>query len=134
MRAKFWETSTTFQKVHQWKKRLVKVVTCISCPLPNKTKVKSTKILNIAELNCWIFQSNLMHFFKFLHEFVKLIHVFLKVVTWIRQSCSLHFSLFAKQNQAEVWPRCKACWSFCFDLKILIESTSSMPWVNCAFA
>ena len=27
----------------------------------------------------------------------------------------------------------KACWSFCFELKVLIESKCSMPWVRCAF-
>ena len=47
---------------------------------------------------------------KLIHEFVKvwlskLIHEFVKVVTWICQSCSMYFFSFAKQNQAEVWPR-----------------------------
>ena len=28
---------------------------------------------------------------------------------------------------------CKACWSFCFEQKVLNESKYSMPWVHCAF-
>ena len=35
----------------------------------------------------------------------KLIYGFLKVASWICQSCSMYFSPFVKQNQAEVWPR-----------------------------
>ena len=38
-------------------------------------------------------------------DFSTLLHGFFKVATWIFQSCSMFFSPFAKQNQAEVWPR-----------------------------
>ena len=27
----------------------------------------------------------------------------------------------------------KACWSYCFELKVLIESKHAMPWVICGF-
>ena len=64
-----------------------------------------------------------MVFFKLLHELVKLIHGFLKVAARIRQSCSLHFSLFAKQNQAEVWPRVQSL------LKLLLWPMD-VDWVN----
>ena len=36
-------------------------------------------------------------------------------------------------KKAEVWPNLKACWSFCFELKVLSESKYLMPWVRCAF-
>ena len=35
----------------------------------------------------------------------KLINRFLEPVTWIFQSCSVYFSPFDKQNQADAWPR-----------------------------
>ena len=38
-------------------------------------------------------------------DFSRLFHWFVKVVTCFCQSCSMYFSFFAKQNQAEVWPR-----------------------------
>ena len=44
--------------------------------------------------------------------------------------CSMYFSPFAKQRQAEVLPRSQ---SFCFELKVLNESKYSMPWAPCAF-
>ena len=51
------------------------------------------------------------------------------------ESCSMFFSPFAKENQAEVWPRFQSLliWSFCFELKVLNESKYSVPWVRCAF-
>ena len=82
----------------------------------------------VTECSCWIlFKLELsklflgyMDFSKLLHGFVKidkcmslsfymdlskLLHGFVKVVTWICQSCFMYFSPFAKQNQAEAWPR-----------------------------
>ena len=53
----------------------------------------------------------------------KLLHVFVKVVKWICQSCSMHFSHFPKQNQAEV--------SFHFISK-LVEA-SALNWRCCNF-
>ena len=38
-------------------------------------------------------------------DFSKLLHGFLKIDIWISLSCSMYFWPFAKQNQAEVWPR-----------------------------
>ena len=37
---------------------------------------------------------------------------FVRVDSWICQSCSMYFSPFAKQNQAEVWPRFKSLLKF----------------------
>ena len=45
--------------------------------------------------------------------------------------CSLYLSPFDKQNLAD--QDFKACWSFCFELKVLNESKYSMSWVRCAF-
>ena len=41
----------------------------------------------------------------------------------------MYFSPFAKQNQGKFD---QARWSFCFELKVLIESKHAMPWVCCA--
>ena len=49
---------------------------------------------------------------SFYMDFPKLQHGFVKVVSWILQSCSLFFSPFAKQNQAEVWPRFQSLLKF----------------------
>ena len=67
--------------------------------------------------------------YKFSQGFVKIcIYGFLQVVTWICQSCSRYFSLFAKQNQDF-----KPCWSFCFVKVLKSQSTEWwMPWVRCA--
>ena len=45
------------------------------------------------------------------------------VNTWIRRSCSMYFSPFAKQNQAEVWPRFQSL------LKLLLW-TKGVEWVK----
>ena len=45
--------------------------------------------------------------------------------------CSLYLSPFDKQNLAD--QDFKACWSFCFELKVLNESKFSMSWGRCAF-
>ena len=50
--------------------------------------------------------------------FSKLLNEYVKVETWISLSCYMDF---------------KACWSICFELKLLNESKFSMPWVLCAF-
>ena len=57
----------------------------------------------------------------------KLLHGFVKVEAWFCWSCSSYFSLFAKQNQAEVWPRFQ---SLLFELNVLIESKYSKCWVR----
>ena len=41
-------------------------------------------------------------------DFSKLLYAFTKVVTCRCRSCSMFFSPFAKQNQAEVWPTFEA--------------------------
>ena len=84
---------------------------------------------------------------KFL-DLSKLINLFLQVVTWICQkiymdllklllgfvtvllciSCPLPNKTKLKFDQDF-----KACWSFCFEQKVLNESKNSMPWVRCAF-
>ena len=52
------------------------------------------------------------------------IHVFVTVVTWICQSCYIHFSPFAKQVQAEVWLK---FWSSLIGLKHPISLGSVVP-------
>ena len=53
----------------------------------------------------------LLHWFVNIQAFLlfvclsKLLYWFVKLVTWICQSCSMHFSPFAKQNQSEFRPR-----------------------------
>ena len=60
--------------------------------------------------------------YKFSQGFVKIcIYGFLQVVTWICQSCSRYFSLFAKQNQDF-----KPCWSFCFVKVLKSQSTECL--------
>ena len=56
-------------------------------------------------------------------NFYKLLYGFVKVVTWICQSCSTHFSPLAKQNHTEVWPRFQS-W-----LKLLLW-TNGVEWVK----
>ena len=64
----------------------------------------------------------------------KLFRGFVKVAdAWICQSCSMYSSPFAKKNKLKFDQHSKACWSFCFELKVLNESKFSMPWVLCAF-
>ena len=54
---------------------------------------------------------------------LKLLLGFVKVVTWICQSCSMYFLPFAKQNQAEVWPRFQSL------LKLLLW-TKGVKWIK----
>ena len=55
----------------------------------------------------------------------KLINRFLKPVTWIFQSCSVYFSPFDKQNQADAWPRFHSL------LKLLLwNNGESKYWMN----
>ena len=61
---------------------------------------------------------------NFYMDLLKLLLRFVKVVLCI--SCPL------PKKQAEVWPSFKACWSFCFKLKVSNESKFSMPLVRCA--
>ena len=66
-------------------------------------------------------------------DFSKLLHGFVKVFKWICQSCSLYFSPFAKQNQAEFWPRFQRLLKLLLWTKGFYESKYSMPWVRCGF-
>ena len=43
----------------------------------------------------------------------------------------MYFSPFAKKNKQKFDQDFKACWSFCFELKVLNESKFSMPWPLC---
>ena len=43
----------------------------------------------------------------------------------------MYFSPFAKKNKLKFDQDFKACWSFCFELKVLNESKFSMPWPLC---
>ena len=45
----------------------------------------------------------------------------------------MYFSSFAKNSKLKFDQDSKACWSFCFEVKVLNESKFSMPWVRCAF-
>ena len=65
-------------------------------------------------------------------DLLKFYHGFVKVITWIFQSWT-YFRYFDKHNQAEVWPDFTACWSFCFELEVLIGSKHLMPWVHWTF-
>ena len=42
-------------------------------------------------------------------------------------------SPFAKKKKLKFDQDSKACWSFCFELKVLNELKFSKPWVRCAF-
>ena len=72
-----------------------------------------SKLLHgFVEIDIWISLSCFM-------DLSKLIFGFVLVITWICQSCYLkllYLFAFAKQNQAEVWPR-----SFCCELEVLNE-------------
>ena len=46
---------------------------------------------------------------------------------------SMFFLPFSKKNKLKFDHDFKACWSFCFELKVLNESKYSMSWVRCAF-
>ena len=81
-------------------------------------------------------------------DFSKLLHGFVKIDTGI---CLNLYTVFAKLLNGFVKVLCiprplpknkardkfdqdfKACWSFCFEQKVLNESKYSMPWVCCAF-
>ena len=45
----------------------------------------------------------------------------------------MYFSSFAKNSKLKFDQDSKACWSFCFELKVLNESKYSTPWVCCYF-
>ena len=60
----------------------------LSCP-----SVRHSSFLILSKLSC-----------RYI-DFSKSLHGFVKVATWICQSCLMYISPFAKQCQAEVWPR-----------------------------
>ena len=77
-----------------------------------------------------------------------MIHGFLKNFTWTLQSCYMDLLKllrgFAKdilcisrplpnKTKLKFDKDFKACWSFCFELKLLNESKYSLPWVRSAF-
>ena len=78
-------------------------------------------------------------------DFSKFMHGFLEIVTWICQTCYMDlFKLLhglvlcisrslPNKTKLKFDRDFKACWSFCFELKVLNESIYSMPWVCCAF-
>ena len=67
--------------------------------------------------------------------------LWVKIVTWISLCCSLGVQLttfdpktWPLPTGGSNWPfRCLDCWSFCFEIKVLIESMHSMLWARCAF-
>ena len=65
--------------------------------------------------------------FRFFHPENFHLKECLYVVTWICQSF-MYFMPFAKKKIDQDF---KACWSFCFELKVLNESKFSMPWPLC---
>jgi len=95
-------------------------------------------LLYDVELNCWICQSWYVDLLKFLR-------VFVTVLTWI--CCCCYMNLYKGccmdllyisisrplPNKTKLKFDFKAFWCFCFELKVLIESKHSMPWVCCAF-
>ena len=74
-------------------------------------------------IHSWISWNYLNHYMDLDMNLSKVLNGFVYVVTWICQLCSMYFSPFAKQSQAEVWPRFQ-----CF-LKLLL-STKGVEWVN----
>ena len=89
----------------------------------------------------WICQNWYMIFSDFLHVFViidtsymdfsKMLHGSVQVAKWICQSCSIYFFPFAKQNQAEVWPRFKSLlklllWTKCAEWVKILNSLGSL--------
>ena len=87
-----------------------------------KPSWRLTKISKLVIWICWSFYlelSNLLGRFliRCYMELSKLIYGFLKVVIWIFQSCSMCFSPFVKQNQAENWPRIQSLLKLLLDTK-----------------
>ena len=82
--------------------------------------------------------SNVLHKFATLINFTKFLNRFVKVATRICQSCFLDLSTKSSciSHHLPNKPKLKfnqdfiACWSFCFELKLL---KNSMPCVHCAF-
>ena len=101
----------------------VKVATWISSRFKmdlSKLLCGSAKCAEWISLNCYM-------------DLSKLIHGFLQVFTWICQSCSMHFCPLPNKTKLKLDQNFKACWSFCFEVKVLNETKYSMPWVRCAF-
>ena len=102
-----------FRKVVRW--------LSLNCnmDLSNWYTVFSRSLHGFIKIDTWISLSSYKDLFKLLHGFVK-------VVLYI--SCPLPNKTKLKFDQD-----CKACWSFCFEQKVLNESKNSLPWVCCAF-
>ena len=72
-------------------------------------------------------QAELLHgFVKNDMGFSKLLHGFVKVVLCISRP-------LLKESKLKFYQDIKACWNFCFELKVLHESKYSTPWVRCGF-
>ena len=82
-----------------------------------------------------------------LMDFSKLLHGFVNIDKWISlnyYNAYYWYMDFSKVVTCFSWPLpkktklkvhqdFKACWSFCFEPKVLKEPKCSMPWVLCAF-
>ena len=90
--------------------------------LLNFVQIRFVKDVTWISPSCfrWICQNCYMDFSKLLHGYVKVV---------VCVSCPLRNKTKLKFEQDF-----KACWSFCFELKVLNESNYSMPWVCCAIA
>ena len=87
---------------------------------------KSDDVIYEEPLSCYINLSKLIHgflSFSLLHGFVNLSKLF---YLWISRPLPNKTRLKFDQDF-------KACWSFCFEIKLLNESKYSLPWVRCAF-
>ena len=64
-----------------------------------------------------------------------LLHEFANIDTWISLLLYVDFSKLqhGQKNKLKFDQDFKACWSFCFEQKVLNESKNSKPWVRCAF-
>ena len=60
-------------------------------------------------------------------------HGFDMVVKKIWQSCSTYSRPLQNKTKLRFDQDFRACWSFCFQLKALSQSSHCLPWVCCAF-
>ena len=115
------------------------------CLVKNRLTLKSLQIIFVlrpifrfrslcSRVVTWICQNWYMDFSKLIGGFVsidtwislncymglsKLIHGFLQVFTWICQSCYMHFCPLPNKTKLKLDQNFKACWSFCFEVKVL---------------
>ena len=110
---------------------------------------------SLSKCSCWILfnldLSKLLHKFticcymdlsKSINRFLwfcmfcqKLLHGFAKVVVRGFANVALCISLpLTNKTKLKFVQDFKACWSFCFELKVLNDSKYSMTWVRCTFS